>query len=319
MDKRIVVATDGEDAASGALHTARGLAERCGAEVHVIAVLEPVPLRGTGEPEHAAGNRHLFETAGRLALHQRVEAALVAAGVTDGSWPVSVEVGPVAPTIVGSALERGASLIVLGLGRHALVDRWLGTETALQVMRLAQVPVLAVPADARALPDRAVVAVDFTEFSRDAARGALHLLGPGDTLHLVHVLWRPDEEVPWIGRRDWSEVQRERMRAQMEALATEILGSSGIVVQTHFCEGDAAAETLRLAKTVGAGLVAAGSHGTGFLGRILIGSVSTRLLRGAECMVLVAPPRGVPATQRPQRSVAAASGWRPTGRAGIPT
>jgi hypothetical protein len=42
-------------------------------------------------------------------------------------------------------------------------------------------------------------------------------------------------------------------------------------------------------------VIAAGSHGAGFLSRLVMGSVSTRLVRGATRMVLIAPPRTVPA------------------------
>jgi nitrite reductase (NO-forming) len=40
----------------------------------------------------------------------------------------------------------------------------------------------------------------------------------------------------------------------------------------------------------------AGSHGYGFLARMLIGSVATKLLRGASCGVLVVPPDAAPDT-----------------------
>jgi nucleotide-binding universal stress UspA family protein len=59
-------------------------------------------------------------------------------------------------------------------------------------------------------------------------------------------------------------------------------------------DGDPALQLLRLAERIGAELIAAGSHGAGFFGRILMGSVSTRLVRRATCAVLVNPPPVVP-------------------------
>ena len=41
-------------------------------------------------------------------------------------------------------------------------------------------------------------------------------------------------------------------------------------------------------------LIVAGSHGHNFLSRLLLGSVSTRLVRSAHCSVLVAPPDDAP-------------------------
>jgi nucleotide-binding universal stress UspA family protein len=190
---------------------------------------------------------------------------------------------------------HSATLIVLGLGRHAVVDRWFGSETALRTMRLAHVPVLAVPAGARTLPKLAVAAVDFSEFSHDAARTALQILAPGGTLHLVHVFWKPIGETAWIEGQYWPDLQRLRLREQLEALAHRLEQDVGATVEIHSPVGDAARETLRLTESLGADLIAAGSHGAGFFGRILTGSASTHLVRSATRMVLIAPPRELPA------------------------
>jgi nucleotide-binding universal stress UspA family protein len=295
MKMRIVLATDGTDAAVGAVHLARALSQRHAAPVEVLAVLDAIPMGGLVDAETMALARRSLEDAGRMALRQRVSDQLWEAGAEAAAWPTTIEVGPPAPTIVRFAHDRSATLIVMGLGRHALAERWFGTETALRVMRLAHVPVLAVPAETRGLPSTAVVAVDFTEFSRDAAGRTLDILEPGGTLHLVHVFWRPATDVYWVGGSDWMESQRAAMEAQLQEMA-RLLGRSGEVrVLTHAMEGDAAVEALRLAEGVGAELIAVGSHGSGFFSRLLMGSVSTRVVRRTTGMVLVAPPRAMPA------------------------
>jgi nucleotide-binding universal stress UspA family protein len=234
-----------------------------------------------------------WDRAARDAARDRVRAQLEQMNPWMAKWPITVEIGAPSLAIVRRAQACSASLIVMGLGRHARADRWFGTETALRVMRLAHVPVLAVPADAASLPDQAVAAVDVTEFSRDAATTALKLLRAGGVLHLVDVFSRPSEEVPWAGGRDWIQLQRERMQAELYELARQLDGSATFRVEPHFLEGDPAAETLRFAHGIGAELIVAGSHGAGFLSRLMMGSVSTRLVRGATCMVLIAPPRRV--------------------------
>jgi hypothetical protein len=55
-------------------------------------------------------------------------------------------------------------------------------------------------------------------------------------------------------------------------------------------EGEPAREILAFAERRGLGLVAAGSHGLSFVGRLLMGSVSTRLIRGSRVPVLIVPP-----------------------------
>ena len=54
--------------------------------------------------------------------------------------------------------------------------------------------------------------------------------------------------------------------------------------------GDPARALMRLVNATRPDLIVAGSHGHGFLTRLRLGSVSQRLVRGAQCSVLVAPP-----------------------------
>jgi nucleotide-binding universal stress UspA family protein len=295
MKGHIIVATDGSVAANGALRIAQLLQQRLETKVEVVTVWEPIPISGIGTGE-IVGSAHLeWDRVAESALRQRVLEQLADLGLADAAWSVTLERGPAAPTIVRLASERNAPLIVLGLGQHELVDRWLGSETALQVMRLAHVPVLAVPAEHSRLPRTAVVAMDFSTFSREAALALMDLLEPGGDVHLVHVIWRPSVEAPWAGDRDWVDGRRETAAVELGRLADLLKESTGATVHTHLVEGEAAREVLRLARKVGADLIASGSHGAGFLDRILMGSVSTRLVRGATCAVLVSPPRSIAA------------------------
>jgi hypothetical protein len=63
----------------------------------------------------------------------------------------------------------------------------------------------------------------------------------------------------------------------------------GIVVQRILLQGDPATELLAFAASVNADLIATGSHGHGFVTRMLVGSVTTRILRCATCSVLAVP------------------------------
>src|SRR6185295_13974515 len=58
--------------------------------------------------------------------------------------------------------------------------------------------------------------------------------------------------------------------------------------------GDPAKSLLEHARRNQMDLIATGSHGFGFLTRLWLGSVSQRLVRGARCSVLVAPPADGP-------------------------
>jgi nucleotide-binding universal stress UspA family protein len=295
MITRILIATDGHAQSLGALRVGAALAARHGADAEVVAVVEPFPTIGTGGADIGAASWARVSQAAVDGLRSRVEEQLSSVGAEARDWPIHAMVGPPAPIIVRLAESRGADIIVVGLGRHDLADRWFGTEMALRVMRLAHVPVLAVPPDVEMLPAHAVAAMDFTDYSMDAARTAAAVLRPEGDLNLVHVVWEGVHGMPRSGSVDWIDEYRGGVQRRLAALGGELLGPGSDRIHTHVLGGEPARELLRLADQIGADLIAAGSHGTGFIGRVLMGSVSTRLVRGATCSVLVAPPRSVPA------------------------
>jgi nucleotide-binding universal stress UspA family protein len=296
MKGRILLATDGAPQSLGAVRVAAALAERDGCEVEVLTVLEPPSAYAAGHafavPVPIPGPDGLQAEG----LRSEVEAQLRAAGGAAAAWPVRVELGAPARTIAACAEERGAALIVLGLGRHDAVDRWFGRETALDVVRLAHVPVLAVPAEAAGTPRTALAATDFSPFSLDAAGRAAELLGPDGELHVAHAGMEAPREA--AGGAEWLRTYEAGARERLEQVSRGVAGACHVRVRPHLLRGEPAAALLSFAERTGVELVAAGSHGYGFFTRILMGSVSTRLLRGARCMVLVAPPQGVPGEPR---------------------
>jgi hypothetical protein len=61
-------------------------------------------------------------------------------------------------------------------------------------------------------------------------------------------------------------------------------------IEEAVLSGDPAKELAMYAGSVGADLIATGSHGHGYVSRLVLGSVTTKLLRTAKCAVLVIPP-----------------------------
>jgi nucleotide-binding universal stress UspA family protein len=294
MENRILVATDGQAPSLGALRMAAALAARTWAEVHVVGVVEPFPVVGTGGTDIVATTWREIEHAGERALLQRVLDQLELVGAGAGGWPVTVTIGLPAPTIVQMADRLGASMIIAGLGRHELADRWFGTEMALRVMRLSHVPVLAVPASCTEPPRRALIAVDFTEFSSAAARTAARLVAPGGEIHLAHVMFAPLRVMSASNGAEWLLKSQDVLAEQLDELASSLAADPTCRFVQHVLAGDPAREILRLTEEIDADLVAAGSHGTGFFGRVLMGSVSTRLVRGATRSILISPPTTLP-------------------------
>lgn len=294
MDRPILVASDGSPGSEGALRLGIALARSKQLRLEVITVFEPFPLYGLGELPAIPEGYPLLQS---LAAEDLKNAVVRQIAKLDpkGSWPVIADVGPAAVAIVKHARRIGAELIVTGSGPHSAMDRWLRTETSLKVVRLAQSPVLLVPELSRELPKSALAAVDFSEFSVHAARAVVPLLKEGGRLFLAHVMWPPRESEALPSLAEYWTTYRTGAAARLEALAAELRASATIHVETSVMTGDPAQELLGLASRLNADLIAAGSHGHGYLGRLLMGSASTRLIRGARSAVLVAPPATVPA------------------------
>jgi nucleotide-binding universal stress UspA family protein len=190
------------------------------------------------------------------------------------------------------------SLVRVGWRQPGGVERWLARETLLRLIHLSPAPVLAVPEEMVEPPREVVVAMDFSEFSLHAAREAAQLVAPGGLLHLAHVTWPTTGLEGWSESVEWVRTYRSGVQQRMQDLAEELRIPGRYDVAVHLLEGEPAREILKLAAAVGAELIATGSHGSGFLGRLILGSVSNALVHKARCAVLVAPPRNVAAELR---------------------
>ena len=179
--------------------------------------------------------------------------------------------------IADTARTSGATLIIMGLGSHGVIDRTLGGETALQLVQIAHTPVLAVPPDAGALPRRVVVAVDFSPTSMCAARAAAQCLATGDVLELSHVA--PEGLPSSVSERGTTS------GARLRELASQFVVPSGVEVAAVELHGEPARSDARSASSTRN----RGSHGYGFWKRLALGSVVSKVVRLATTPVLVAP------------------------------
>ena len=291
MSRTILVATDGTEGSGGALRIARLLA-RDGSRVVLLAVHLPTYPYATGYADAIAPIPPELTLAGIEALRANAHALAASSGLAENE--LLVEVGAVAPTIARVAAQREAELIVLGLHEGGGLGRWRARETLLRLIHLAHVPVLAVPPEATDLPRTVVVGVDFSPFSVRAAHAAIRQVGPDVEVHLVHVV----SEFTWAAGgpvlNEWAATYRAGVERRLGELAADLARSGEVTVREHIRIGEPADEMLKLAGEVGAGLIGIGSHGTGFIGRILLGSISGRLIHQARCALLVSPPQSIP-------------------------
>lgn len=286
-DAPLLVATDASPEADGAIRMAQAIAAPRGQPIKVLAVHPPLPVVA---PEVGFVDGPDVEADHRTYLRDQVLEQLKRVGV-EGEWPLDVVTGDPAATIVKAAAQIGASLVIMGLGEHGLFDRLLGDETVLRVLRLGTVPVLAVAPDAEGLPRNALAAVDFSESSQRAASLAADLMHPDGRMTLAHVIVRDAAKTGWPNNH----LAHDGILGQAFDLLTAEIGFEALTqIHRKVLVGDPSKAVLEYAGTLKPDLVVAGSHGHRFLSRLLLGSVSQCLVRGARCSVLVAPPEDEP-------------------------
>jgi nucleotide-binding universal stress UspA family protein len=277
----LIIATDGHEQSNSAMLVGRLLAPADDAR-RVVTVLKHMPavtpeVQLPLSPDMVASRRA-----------EQKRAVKQQAGRVWGDDIVDVELydGDPATAIARLARDTNATMIIAGLGRHRVVDRLFGDETALRLVRVSSVPVLAVASGSSSAPSRIVVAVDFSETSLRAARLALEVASPNATVYLAHVGPRDSMLHEWNG---WGLSYKDDAGDALHKMREQLNIPTDVVVQRVLLQGDPATELLAFAASVNADMIASGSHGHGFVARMLVGSVTTRILRCSTCSVLCVP------------------------------
>lgn len=284
---RALVATDASHAADGAMRIGRALLARDRTSTSVISVVEPIPypapvndlaLSPSDVPSHddeliRARMLRLTAQCDRLGM------ALPDDLLVSCSVPLS--------GILYQATLRRSELIILGLGRHTAMDRLFGTETALHAVREAKIATLAVPGTMATIPHRAIVGMDFDASSLAAVRAAARLVGPYGQLTLVHVDPLVDPMPAMLA--DWPPHVLDRLNEAFERVLAQLAMPETMRIETVSLAGSVATELLSYASRTQADVIAVGRHSRSLVERVVLGSTTTRVIRSAECAVMVVP------------------------------
>lgn len=142
---------------------------------------------------------------------------------------------------------------------------------------------------------KVLVATDGSEFSLIAARKAQMLLDPEVQLVLVTAVHRrtdPNEDAtgfaaPILTEEEAEELHTAEVVEGHGALAVTARALGPDPFEQVVIEGDPGPAICELADEMGAALIVVGSHGRGFLSKVLLGSVSSYVVRHAPCAVMV--------------------------------
>ena len=132
---------------------------------------------------------------------------------------------------------------------------------------------------------KVVVPVDFSGESETAIRNALEMVEDPANVQLIHVLFPLDTVSPGVV---WGEVSDESREKAVKESFDKLLSErniSGVTVNIRF--GNPGLEIAEFAEKIDADLIVIPSHGYHGIKRFTLGSVAERVIRHANCSVLV--------------------------------
>jgi nucleotide-binding universal stress UspA family protein len=271
---KILLATDGSEDTVQATKAAVDIAARSGSELHLIHVWHDVHTPHA----HAFVKRELQQQ-GREILDEEVKRIGEMGGTVTRSH---LRQGRTFEEVIKLGDELEAGLLVVGSRGHRGLRRMLVGSHSEDVVHHAHRPILVVRRGENVWPPTRIVAGD--DYSEDA-RKAAELAGNLGKLFGARMLLQAVPRLP--------QASGEAVEAQLEDRAGELEDVLQQRPQTRVVAGDSA-EVLIEAAQEGEGptLVAVGSRGLGTVGRLRLGSVSTKVIRAGLGAVLVYPHVG---------------------------
>jgi nucleotide-binding universal stress UspA family protein len=290
---RVLLATDGSKDAQAALAFLSALPLPPSTTLRITIVVT-LPSFVLDVPPARDLERSALEAA--RGVLEEARGALAGRGL---AIETDVAVGDPKAEIVRIAEEWGADLLVLGARGLSGIKRFLLGGVSLAVAHHVRCPVLVVKGRPRKLGS-VLVAMDGSEDSFRAVRFLQSLPLPRQTkvrlLSVVEPIRYP-ASAPIVLRgqlvRMIKEVESER-RGQLEKVleqAASQLDDKITRVTRSTPSGDPASVITASAATYDADLIVVGARGHGAMARLLLGSVSEKVLRHARCPVLIVKER----------------------------
>lgn len=264
--ERLVLATDGSEFSEGAIRESIGIARACSSRLYAISVIQVNPEIEVLIPE-------LIEKAERETRDhlERIRARAAKEGV-DCEIIVHQDEQPYR-YIVEEASEKRADVIIMGRRRKTGLKRLMMGSVTAAVIGHAGCNVLVVPRDARIEFKNILAAIDGSRYSDAVAFEAIKIATRSKgNLFILYAA---------SGDADMKE--SEKNLNKVKRMAEE----EGLKVETTCEKGRPYEVIVNKAKEKNADLIMMGSHGKTGLKRLLMGSVTERVIGHADCAVLV--------------------------------
>ncbi|MDZ4383640.1 MAG: universal stress protein [Thermodesulfovibrionia bacterium] len=283
--EKLLLPTDGSEFSEGAIREAVNLAKTCSSKLFVVSVIETNPEYESIAPQliekAEKETRQHLESVKNRAAKEGVDCEIIA---RQGEDPYKY--------IVDEAAKHQVSMIIMGRrGRKGLKRLMMGSVTA-KVIGHSPCNVLVVPRAARLEFRKILVATDGSKYSNAAASEAVAIAKRcGSSLIAASVV--PYESISPLGivhsEMQWELVTEESRKAAENNIKNvkEIAEKEDVKIEELILEGRPYEAIINAAKEKRVDLIVVGSHGRTGLDRLLMGSVTERIIGHADCAVLV--------------------------------
>lgn len=298
--QKILFTTDFTPCAESAFAHAVHLADRFGAEMHVLNVVRPDDEDQENPMRHYLLQEEDAVTQSDAYQHEAEESEL---------RMIHAQVRMVSPAmgILSYADQHDVDIIVMGTHGRRGLDRLLIGSVAEEVARLATCPVLTIHGvDAEAPIDairRILVPIDFSEHAKLTLTYAKELaLTYGAGLDLVHVIQEAVLPTAY-GVEPISVAVPEVLARSREALEelVEVVPGATVPAAVHVFIGNPTRDLVAFAEEQQSDLIVIATHGLTGIKRLLLGSVTEKVVRTAPCPVFTVKSFGKSLLKRPEQ------------------
>lgn len=284
---RVLIASDLSEASDEAVR--QGVARAAGGRLALCHVMPELGMHALLAQQYEEDLNKQLQVQPRIAeaLQGQLERLAPQAGATA---EVFIEQGSAYDQILARAEQWQAQLIAVGTHGRTGLRRLLLGSVADQIVRAAHCPVLV----ARSEREGAILAAtDLTDPALPAIElAAAEAARTGRKLVVMHAMEMREGDaamgilgaLPALDTPETLAARRE-LASLIIQTALQRLGAQAQVV---IAEEDALRETLELAESLPAALIVVGTHGRSGLSRVVLGSMTARLIEHAPCSVLVA-------------------------------
>lgn len=272
---KILLATDGSEDAAQATTAAVDIAKRSGSELHLIHVWHDVHTHRV----HAFVKKEL-QRQGREILDQEVQRIGEMGGAVTQSH---LREGRTFEEVIKLGDELDAGLLLVGSHGYRGLRRMLMGSQSEDIVHHADRPVLVVRGGESVWPPARIVAGD--DFSEDAGKAAELAANLGKLFGVPMLLLHAAPNL--------SQVSGEAAEGKLEDRTGALKDILDEQPRTRVIAGDPPEVLIEAAQEdEGPTLVVVGSRGLGLVGRLRLGSVSTKVVRAGLEAVLIYPHVG---------------------------